>query len=59
MNIAIVNSEEAKKHIVGAVTLERWGDLKEIQGPAILLASPTESYMIGSLLAADGGWTVK
>ena len=59
MNIKIADSEEAKTHIVGAVALERWGELKEIQGPAILLSSPASSYMTGSLLAVDGGWTAK
>jgi len=59
MNIPIADSEEAKKHIVGAVALERWGDLKEIQGAAILLASGAGSYMTGSMLTVDGGWTAR
>ena len=59
MNIPFAESAETKKHIVGAVALERWGELKEIQGPAILLASPGGSYMTGSLLTVDGGWTAR
>lgn len=59
MNIPFAESEEVKTHIVGAVALERWGELKEIQGPAILLSSPAGSYMTGSLLTVDGGWTAK
>ncbi len=59
MNIPFAESEETKRHIVGAVALERWGELKEIQGPAILLSSPAGSYMTGSLLTVDGGWTAK
>jgi len=57
MNVPIAETEEVKKHIVGAVALERWGELKEIQGAAILLASPAGSYMTGSMLTVDGGWT--
>ncbi len=59
MNIPIAETEEAKTSIVGAVALERWGHLKEIQGPALLLASPASSYMTGSMLTVDGGWTAR
>ena len=55
MNIPIADSEEARKNIIGAVAMERWGTLDEIQGAAILLSSPAASYMTGSLLVIDGG----
>ncbi len=59
MNEPIAHTEEALKHIVGAVALNRWGRLEEIQGAAIFLASNASSYMTGSLLTVDGGWTAK
>lgn len=59
MNIPIADSEEAKKFIVGAVALERWGELEEIQGAAMYLASRGSSYTTGSLLTVDGGWTAR
>ena len=57
MNIPIKDSEEAKKFIVGAVPLGRWGNLEEIAGAAVFLASPAGSYVTGSMLTVDGGWT--
>lgn len=59
MNIPIAESEEAKKFIVGATALARWGELKEIQGAALFLASDAATYTVGSMLTVDGGWTAK
>ena len=59
MNLPIADSEEAKKFIVGATAMARWGELKEIQGVAIFLASEASSYVTGSMLTVDGGWTAK
>jgi len=37
------------------VPMGRVGELSEIAGPLLLLASDAGSYMTGSLLAVDGG----
>ncbi|CAD5252230.1 MULTISPECIES: SDR family NAD(P)-dependent oxidoreductase [unclassified Imperialibacter] len=59
MNAPIAGTEDGKKFIIGATALERWGELKEIQGAAIFLASDAATYMVGSLIAVDGGWTAR
>ncbi len=59
MNIPIAGTEEANKFIVGATSLARWGELKEIQGAALLLSSEASNYMVGTIMTVDGGWVAR
>ncbi len=59
MNEPFADSEPTLKFIARNVALGRFGRLEEIQGAAIFLASAAGSYVTGSVLTVDGGWTAR
>jgi NAD(P)-dependent dehydrogenase (short-subunit alcohol dehydrogenase family) len=58
--ITEINQEQfadgsAEEFLMRRVPMSRVGDLREIAGPLLLLASDAGSYMTGSIIAVDGG----
>ena len=37
--------------------LKRWGEPEDLIGPALFLVSDASSYMTGTDIYVDGGWT--
>ena len=52
-------SADEKKHFASRTALGRWGDPRELAGPALLLASDAGSYITGETLVVDGGTMCK
>ncbi len=48
-------SDEEKKKFSDRTALSRWGQPRELAGPALLLASEAGSYITGEALLVDGG----
>ena len=57
MNRAFFSTEAGMKIIKNNIPANRIGQIEEIKGVAVLLASPASSFMTGSAIVVDGGHT--
>ncbi len=57
MNKQSMEDEKISKLIMSKTPLKRWGQVEELVGLVVYLASDASSYMTGSILPLDGGWT--
>lgn len=56
LNLPLLNDPEKYKAFISKVPMGRWGDLHEIAGIALYLASPASSFTTASCISVDGGW---
>jgi NAD(P)-dependent dehydrogenase (short-subunit alcohol dehydrogenase family) len=59
MNRQLLNDPEKYQAFVQKLPVGRWGDLHEIKGIAVFLASEASSFVTGAAYAVDGGWTAQ
>ena len=59
MNRALLDDPAKYNAFIAKVPMGRWGELHEIAGAALFLASDASSYVTGSALFVDGGWTAQ
>lgn len=55
----LLDTEAGQRFIATNTPLQRVGLVHEIDGPLLLLASDASSFMTGSILLVDGGWTAR
>jgi len=59
MNKQLLNDPAKYRDFVSRIPMGRWGELHEIAGAAVFLASDAAAFVTGSALFVDGGWTAQ
>ncbi len=59
MNRPLLDDPEAYQAFVAQIPLGRWGELGEIGGVTLFLASDASSFVTGAGILIDGGWTAR
>ena len=59
MNQSLMDDPVAYQSFISRIPLGRWGNLDEIGGLIVFLASDASSFVTGAGITIDGGWTVQ
>jgi NAD(P)-dependent dehydrogenase (short-subunit alcohol dehydrogenase family) len=59
MNQSLMDDPAAYQSFISRIPLGRWGNLDEIGGLIVFLASDASSFVTGAGITIDGGWTVQ
>ena len=59
MNRSLLDDPAKYKAFVEKIPMGRWGELHELAGAVVFLSSDASSFVTGSILHVDGGWTAQ
>lgn len=59
LNRPILDDPQKSADFISNVPMKRWGDPSELAAAIVFLSSDASSFMTGSMLTIDGGWTAK
>jgi NAD(P)-dependent dehydrogenase (short-subunit alcohol dehydrogenase family) len=59
MNRQLLEDPAKYQEFVKRIPMGRWGELDELAGAVVFLASDASTYVTGSALFVDGGWTAR
>lgn len=59
MNRSLLDDPVKYKEFVAQIPMGRWGELEELTGAVVFLASDASSYVTGTPLFVDGGWIAR
>lgn len=59
MNAAVMNNPEANAQFLASLPVGRWGKVEEIGSLACFLCSDGASFITGTDILIDGGWTAR
>ena len=59
MNAALINNPEANAQFLAGLPVGRWGTAEEVGALACYLCSEAASFITGTDILIDGGWTAK
>lgn len=59
LNRTLLDDPVKYKEFVAQIPMGRWGEPHELAGTVVFLASEASSFMTGSALFVDGGWTAR
>jgi len=57
INKRVMEDEAITKLIMSKTPLGRWGQVEELMGLVVYLASDASSFMTGAIIPLDGGWS--